>query len=242
MNIMVILLFFVYSLYDAGSNSIFTACCRLHYPCSLVADFLFKSPTLGVNFQLFPKQMSKYCMNLTRRFDNENYLVSLFSPPKCRNAVWAIRAFNVETCQIHENTKDSLIGKMRIQWWREMIDSTFDGKPLEHPISNEISSALKSSKLSKLWFKRILKERENHLDRKQFGTLNDLEQYAENGTSSLLFLQMESLGIHNHAVEHALGHIGKAAGICNILRGFRFDLENRKVLLPSELMAKVILG
>lgn len=173
--------------------------------------------------------------------DNENFLASLFAPLKNRNSIWAIRAFNIEISQIQDSITDPTIGKMRIQWWRNNIDSTFAGNPYEHPVSLELRKALDESRLSKSWFKKILAAREKHLSQQQFSTLTDLEEYAENTASSLLYLQLEALGVTHHATEHAIGHIGKAIGITTILRAVPFNLEKRKFYLPSEIMSKVSL-
>jgi NADH dehydrogenase [ubiquinone] 1 alpha subcomplex assembly factor 6 len=145
-----------------------------------------------------------------------------------------------EIAQIHDNVKDPTLGKMRMEWWREVVSSTFAGKPVQHPISLAIAECLASDiRLSQTWFKRILNAREKHLMQPQFTSMDDLENYAENTASSLLYLHLEALGIADHNADHCASHIGKAIGITNILRGVVLNMEKRELVLPSEIMAKV---
>ncbi|KAJ3158118.1 NADH dehydrogenase (ubiquinone) complex I, assembly factor 6 [Geranomyces michiganensis] len=185
-----------------------------------------------------------YISSLLRKADYENYLATLFTPASSRQAVWAVRAFNVETALIRENVKNPQLGVGRIAWWRDAIDkvysvrSAFLGTPPVHPVAQSLSLALETAPLSKSWFKRILSEREANLQDPQYANIADLERYAENTASALLYLQLEALGLQNPQADHAASHVGKAIGIATILRATPFHIEQRRFYLPSELMAK----
>ncbi|KAI8894656.1 isoprenoid synthase domain-containing protein [Globomyces pollinis-pini] len=177
-----------------------------------------------------------YCANLVKKFDYENYLVALFSPQ--RDSIFAIRAFNIETATIQDVVTDTNIGKMRLEWWKSVIENTFDGRPVEHPVSIQLAKALESNRLSKTWFIKMLRERESHLSQSQFPTIEKLEQFSENTASSLLYLQLEALGITDSKLDHAIGHLGKAIGISLTLRGLPHNINKRVFTLPSEVMSK----
>lgn len=53
-----------------------------------------------------------------------------------------------------------------------------------------------------------------------FPTTKELEQYVEDSNSSLYYLILKIGGIANVNADHAASHLGKAQGICNILRAF----------------------
>lgn len=72
-----------------------------------------------------PVNAHTYITTLLRNNDYENYLASLFVPARSRDAVWAVRAFNVETALIRESVRDAALGKGRIQWWRDAVDDVF---------------------------------------------------------------------------------------------------------------------
>jgi NADH dehydrogenase [ubiquinone] 1 alpha subcomplex assembly factor 6 len=175
---------------------------------------------------------------LNRLNDYEHYLTGLFSPIQSRNVVWAIRAFNVETAQIQDLVSEPIIGKMRIEWWRGMIDKTFRGYPIDHPISLLLAESLENTHLTKEFFLKILTAREKIMGQSQFPSMQDLEEYGENTTGSLLRLHLEALNIPDETAQNAITHLGKSLGISFALRSIPFQLEKRRFCLPSDVMAK----
>ncbi|CAM9519809.1 unnamed protein product [Hapterophycus canaliculatus] len=133
---------------------------------------------------------------------------------------------------------------------------TFAGEPPPLPICLALAEVVANHKgaLTRRWFDRLLDARMADLDRTQPETLEEMETYAENTASSLLYLFLELNGIRGGgAIGHAAGHVGKAAGICTLLRslalppppavmtgggslGFR-----ESCVLPSEVMRKFML-
>lgn len=51
-----------------------------------------------------------------------------------RAALTAIRCFNVETGLVGENVKESGLLPIRMQWWRDAVNSVFRDKPVKHPV------------------------------------------------------------------------------------------------------------
>ncbi|KAJ3104753.1 hypothetical protein HDU97_008932 [Phlyctochytrium planicorne] len=184
-----------------------------------------------------------HCQNLVRTSDWENYMATLFLPPFPRHAAWAIRAFNVEIASIRDHLKASgsagvLPGRMRMQFWKDNIDDLFKGTVREHPVLKALATTLEYTELSQSWFKRVLKEREQDLDDQPYHTIADLEKYGENTASALLYLQLEASGIRSTQIDHLASHIGKAMTITTLLRSTPVHLSNRKMCIPSEIMAK----
>ncbi|CAG8449864.1 8681_t:CDS:2 [Ambispora leptoticha] len=174
----------------------------------------------------------------TRKHDYENYLCSALYPKNLQYAYYAIRAFNVELAMVRGSVSSQLIGKMRMQFWRESIDSIFKGNPPHHPVALLLNSTLEHCKLSSLFFKRIINERDANLDDPPYMSIRDLESYGENTASCLLYLQLELLGIKNIQADHAASHIGKATGIVTILRAFPYLASKRRMYLPADTLAK----
>jgi len=180
----------------------------------------------------------KYCIDRVRQVDHEHFYCSLFYPVQARRAIWAIRAFNIETAAIKHIISQVEPGKLRIEWWRVAIASTFKGTPPEHPVAKALASALQDVKLTKGWFLRMLDCRERDLGTLQPQTIQELEEYAENTSSSLLYLSLETLGIKNIQADHAASHLGKAIGLCILLRAVPFHSKAKQVYLPLELTMK----
>jgi NADH dehydrogenase [ubiquinone] 1 alpha subcomplex assembly factor 6 len=79
----------------------------------------------------------------------------------------------------------------------------------------------------------------SNLDDHQFMTIKDMENYSENTQSSLLYLQLESLGVKDVNADHAISHIGKMIGISTFLRSLPFHVSQKRLVLPAEITAKV---
>jgi len=68
--------------------------------------------------------------------------------------------------------------------------------------------------------------------------LSNLETYCEETFASLLYLTLECLGIRSLHADHAASHIGKAVGICSLLRATPYHLRRRQCYLPRNLLSK----
>lgn len=180
-----------------------------------------------------------YCQDLVRRFDNPNYIKALFAPAKERQALLAIHAFSLEISQIQTKTSKSEIAKMRYAFWRDTIASTFTGTSLHHPVSTSLFKVLQHTRLSQSWFKRIIAAHETHIDESYFSNLEALESHAENTSSALIYLQLEAMGVSDLKADHAASHIGKCIGIAKVLKEMPANIGARKLLIPSEILAKV---
>ena len=115
-----------------------------------------------------------------------------------------------------------------MQFWRDTINSAFEDRPAQQPVAILLSHVLsrlrnenegKKAPLTKNWFMRIIDAREKYLDNRPFVSLADLESYAENTYSTLLYLTLQSLPLHSITLDHLASHIGKASGIAAVLRG-----------------------
>lgn len=66
-----------------------------------------------------------------------------------------------------------------------------------------------------------------------------MENYAEETVSSVLYLLLEILNCRNVDADHAASHLGKAAGITNILRSIHAQKSYSQHLpVPQELLMK----
>ncbi|KAF9178984.1 NADH dehydrogenase (ubiquinone) complex I, assembly factor 6 [Haplosporangium sp. Z 767] len=170
----------------------------------------------------------------------------------------ALRAFNIELASIRESVSNTDIGRMRMQFWRDSLDKIFQGVPPQQPVALALAYAIQEqalyhrqqqapssssavaddTEMSSIWFKRIIKEREQNLSDPQFMTLGQMETYCENTFGSLLYLQLESVGVKSLEADHAASHLAKAMGIATMLRAFPFHMQQNRMVIPAEITAK----
>ncbi|KIW86481.1 hypothetical protein Z517_01879 [Fonsecaea pedrosoi CBS 271.37] len=166
------------------------------------------------------KKAQGYCSNLVRNYDSPSYTLAHFIQPHMLPAYFAIRAFNIELARIPDVVSMPQIGAMRMQFWRDTIDKTFNLAPPLEPVAILLGSYLKQGyRLNKTWFHRIITARDRKLTHPGFTNLAELESYAESTYSTLLYLTLSAFPLNSLTVDHLASHIGKAAGIVAVLRG-----------------------
>ncbi|KAG0627828.1 hypothetical protein M758_2G231000 [Ceratodon purpureus] len=178
-----------------------------------------------------------YCVKQVRSNDYENYLCALHLPAGPRAAAFALRAFNIETAQAGD-MKETNLAMMRLAWWRDAVDGLYKKKTLEHPVVQALGAVISENRLSKHWFTRLLEARMMDLDSTSPLSIAEVERYAEDTASSLLYLTLEASGVRNTSADHAASHIGKTAGMGLLLRASPYHGARRRSYIPLETAAK----
>ncbi|KAF9345703.1 NADH dehydrogenase (ubiquinone) complex I, assembly factor 6 [Mortierella sp. AD094] len=217
----------------------------------------------GVKKEILPRPTKaiEYCENLVRKADYEGFLCTQFFPKHRQATQMALRAFNIELASIRESVSNTDIGRMRMQFWRDSLDKVFAGTPPQQPVTLALAYAIQEQELyhqqqqqeqgqqsrhnspsdtemSLIWFKRMITEREQNLSDPQFMTIGQMETYCENTFGSLLYLQLESVGVKSLEADHAASHLAKAMGIATMLRAFPFHMQQNRMIIPAEITAK----
>ncbi|XP_029360330.1 NADH dehydrogenase (ubiquinone) complex I, assembly factor 6 isoform X1 [Echeneis naucrates] len=177
----------------------------------------------------------KFCLELVRSRDYDGFVSSLLLPEEARRSSLALRAFNVELAQVKDSVSQKTIGLMRMQFWKTAIDEMYRDEPPNQPVTAELWRAVRKHYLTKRWLLKVITEREKDLDDRAYRNLQELEGYAENTQSSLMYLLLECLGLKNVHADHAASHIGKAQGIVTCLRATPYHSSRRKVYLPMDI-------
>ncbi|XP_014233329.1 NADH dehydrogenase (ubiquinone) complex I, assembly factor 6 [Trichogramma pretiosum] len=181
---------------------------------------------------------AEYCLHLIRKHDYEGFLCTLLLPNNLRSPAVAIKAFNTEIALVEDQVSDDNIGLMRLKFWEESLQQTFDGKPPKNPACLELHRVLKKHKLSKHYFKRLIEARYNRLNGSLFADLDSVEKYAEQTVSSIYYLMLEAQGIQDVDTDHFASHFGKAHGILNLIRSVPYSAQKRIILLPQDILMK----
>lgn len=184
-----------------------------------------------------------YCVQQVRNYDYHHYLCLLELPPDMRRAAFALRAFNVETARAMDVASDPKIGLMRLLWWQDAIDKIFANKLIEHPTARALASVISEHKVSKSWLKRSVEARINDAQREVSDipqTVNDLEKYAEDTVSTILYTTLQAGGIRSTTADHAASHIGKASGVLLLLKSLPYHASRNRHFsyIPAEVAGK----
>jgi len=101
-----------------------------------------------------------YCQNLLRKYDYPSYLQTAFMPQSARDAHLAILALNVELALIPEIVANQTARVMRMQFWKDALEHSFQGRPKAEPVSILLAEVLASgTRLTRSFFNTIISER-----------------------------------------------------------------------------------
>ena len=147
-------------------------------------------------------------IDTVRTRDYAAYLSHVAYPPRLQPHFWALRAFHIELASIKDAVSNELVGRIRMQWWRDAIEGVYANRPPKHPIALGLCDAvmdpavMKHGSLVKDHFLRIIDAREADLaEPLSPPTLEELETYAEATSSRILYLLLNLQGISESTVE-----------------------------------------
>src|SRR5262249_51595265 len=141
-----------------------------------------------------PETEISYCAGLLRRQDPDRYLTALFAPAGRREALFALYAFNLELGRVRESVREPLMGRMRLQWWRDCLEEIAAGQPRAHEIARPLAAAIAAHDLNPVLLERLIDAREQDMDPDPPADPAALVDYARGTSAVLTELALEVLG------------------------------------------------
>ena len=171
--------------------------------------------------------MTDAIQELVAKGDKDRYLSCLYAPETARPHLLALYAFNIEIARIRDTVSEPQLGLVRQQWWLDSIEAIYAGITPEHPVAIALGTAIAFAGLPKEPLRNLILAREFDLYNDAMPSLNDLEGYLGETSSSLM--QMAALILGKGAADVA-GLAGVAFGIAGVLR------SARKSYLPKDMV------
>jgi phytoene synthase len=170
-----------------------------------------------------------------RTGDHDRYLADLFVPEAARKHVFALHAFNLEVARIRETGTDPKLGEIRLQWWRDALA----GEGAGHPVAEALHRTIAEFRLPVAALANLVEARRFDLYDDAMPSLNDLEGYAGETSSSLMQLAALVLaGGADPGTADLAGHAGVAFALTGLLRALPIHSARGQCYLPADLMAK----
>jgi phytoene synthase len=175
---------------------------------------------------------------LVRQHDRDRYQTALFAPAARREALFALYAFNYEIARVRESVREPMLGQIRLQWWREVVEAAYAGAaPRAHVVAVPLTAVIRGFALSRGLFERMIDGRERDLADEPPATLAALEEYADATSASLVQLALEALGVREAGAMAAGRDIGVAYALTGLLRAMAFHARAGRRYIPADLVA-----
>ncbi len=176
---------------------------------------------------------------LARVADYDRYLSAVFAPAPRREALFALIAFNHEIARIPEAVSEPMLGRIRLQWWREVLDAVYAGEPARrHEVALPLADSIRVCGLDRAPFDALLEAREDDLGSEGPADLAALERYAAATGGSLAELMVRAAGADPGPALEAGRQVGTAWALVGTLRAAPRTAAQGRVTLPADLLSK----
>jgi phytoene synthase len=183
------------------------------------------------------KPVSPTLDSVLRRYDRDRFQTTLLAPANRRPALIALYSFNFEVARIREVTREPLLGRIRLQWWRDAIGEIYAGlTPRRHDVAEALATAIRDHELSQAHFEALLEARELDMTDEAPASLEALEAYAEGSSSRLVLLALEALGVRDDATIAVGQGVGIGYALAGLLAAMPFHAGMKRVYLPQDII------
>jgi len=183
----------------------------------------------------------EYCLAQVRKGDRDRYLALLFAPASARSALAAIAAFNLELARATSEITESMLGLVRLQWWREAVEEIRGGGAVRrHQVAEALAAATRAHGLSTDWMLAMIASREEELESDGAPTQAAFDARADATAANLVRLSLQAVGLdpEETALSAASASVGRAYATVGCARSVLLDARRRRIRLPAELLAE----
>jgi phytoene/squalene synthetase len=180
----------------------------------------------------------EYCLAQIRRYDRDRTLTVLAAPQQAAADLAVLYAFNLEIALVRDSVTEPMLGRIRLQWWREALAELYEGRPRHHVVLESLAALHARTPLRRVHFERLIDARETEFDDIIPADLAALETYADATSGDLIRLAAEAAGIDPASGDVAalIRHVGIGVGLTGIARATLYLARRRQTLLPQSLL------
>lgn len=177
------------------------------------------------------------CRLIARKQDYERYMAAMFLPRRDRPKMWALLAFNQEIARTRDAVSEPMIGQIRLQWWREVLEAATGGGPVRaHEVVVPLTDAIRAGALSAASLSEMIEGRERDLDDSPIGSLDELMNYVDL-TGGALMTATDDCGARS-----AMRALGRGWALTGLLRTAGPPAGRGVWFMPRDLLAAADAG
>ena len=182
---------------------------------------------------------AQYCLDLVKTNDLDRYLSTLLAPKDKHRSLLAIYAFDTEICSIAGQVSEPAIGEIRLQWWRDALDTLYGQECDNHPIAIELHAIVHRYDLPKHLFTKLIDAHQFDLYKEAMINVESLENYQRATSGAITALVCRVLiGDDVLEIEHLIEKAGIAHGLAKILSQLPKQSAQGKCFIPFSLLQK----
>ena len=137
-----------------------------------------------------------------------------------------------------EISRERSICQTRLHWWRQTLLDIEANRPAREPLARMLGQVHKETQVNFKLLHRLLDYQLFDIDRGSINTMKELEVYAENTRSLMLYMNLHLLRIDDERANLIASHLGRAVGICDILKKSPYYIAVNRDYIPVDVMMK----
>lgn len=176
-----------------------------------------------------------YCAKIVKDRDPDRFLLTMLMPAQFHEDMLALFAFNYEIAKTREVVNETVLGQMRLQWWREELDKVYSGKAhAQNETLSALKAAIESRALPQDHFEMLLHAREFDLEDVMPSNMEGFLNYCDFTVSPLLKLVLCVMGDDPEGEPVQPVAINQA--LTGLMRALPFHAQQRRCYLPEGLV------
>lgn len=176
----------------------------------------------------------RHCEQLVREADKDRFLATLFDR---RDALFALYAFNIEIARIREMVREAMAGEIRLQWWRDAIESGAN-EASAHPVAAALREAIERFNIPVAPLLDLIEARSFDLYDDPMPNSAALEGYAVKTSSALIGIAAMILDPSAATAPGAVRDAGIAYAITGLLRAFPIHASRGQLYVPLDVLER----
>jgi phytoene synthase len=149
-----------------------------------------------------PAAAHRYVLEIVRAADRDRFLAALFAPEPARSDLLALLAFDHELARTRMVTREPMLARIRLQWWREAVAEAWAaGTPRAQPIVESLSETVRRHRLAPERLEYLIDAHDEEID----GVLDVVR-----AGHALADLELTVLGVDDAVTTQAARAIGAA--------------------------------
>ncbi len=178
-----------------------------------------------------------YLSDEVKRYDYDRWLTALFAPPAAREGIFSLLAFHAEIARIRETVSEPMLGDIRLQWWRDALNSIAGGTLPAHPVAEALARIIPAHDLDIGDFQKIIDARAHDLDPLPFQSISELLDYSDQTGGILNSLFLRITGGTEEGGLAAARQVGKAYALVGIIRAVPYHVAQDVLRIPAAVIA-----
>ncbi len=179
------------------------------------------------------------CADIVAKGDPDRFAATMAAPVEARRVLFPIYAFNVEVARAPWAASEPMIGEMRLQWWRDVLDDIAAGRQVRrHEVTTPLAEVLDASGAETL--ADLVEARRWDLYTEAFDSEAAFAAYLEDTGGALMWAAAQALGGRDEA---AFRGIGRASALANLFLAIpELEARGRRPLVDGRQAAVATLA